>query len=211
VLKQLLTKARKLQFIADWLDLHQAKRASGELDARHKKGLEEAKARNAPPHELDRIQAQYRDESEIIWNPIRVRVSQKLIARARKYWLQVPDQPINFEDNESWWLSHVTGDWMLSYEAQERLTRGIRDEERQRNDELRKWTTVLVSIAAFILALVSLTTKQKQPDPCPKNYYRSDSGECVFVLQKEATSQPQQVPAPPSIQPTKPSPVKPKP
>jgi hypothetical protein len=52
--------------------------------------LEEAKARNAPPHELDGIQAQYRDESEIIWNPIRVLASQKLITRARKYFLQIP-------------------------------------------------------------------------------------------------------------------------
>ena len=209
MLKRLLTQARRLQFIADWLDLRQAKRASQELDARHKRGLEEAKARNAPPHERDGIQSQYHDESEIIWNPIRARISQKLIARARKYWLQVPDQPINLEDNENWWLSHVTGDWILTHAAQEKLSREIRDAERQKYDELRKWTAVIVSVAAFILAVMSLARK---PDPCPRNYYRSDSGECVFALQKASTSRPQQgIPPIPSMQPMKPSPARPKP
>jgi len=28
---------------------------------------------------------------------------------------------------------------------------------------------------------MSIRTKQKQLDPCSRNYYRSDSGECVFA------------------------------
>ncbi len=95
---------------------------------------------------------------------------------------------------------------------QEHLKREIRDEKRQNEDEYRKRATLVLSFAAFFLALVSLIMKGKQPDPCPKNYYRNDQAECVFALQQKRTSPPQQSAiATPSVQPKKPSPANPKP
>jgi len=120
--------------------------------------------------------------------------------------------PGGYQSDDNWYLSSATADWFLSNTAEEHLKREIRAEKRQSDDELRKWATLGISIAAFILALVSLTAKQKQPDPCSKNYYRSDSGECVFALQKSSTLQPQQgALPPPSAQSKKPSPARPKP
>lgn len=212
MLKRLLTQARRLQLIADWLDLRQAKRESQALDDRYKSRLAEAKKRDARRDELDAIQFQYHDDLQIIWDPIHARRSTKLVARARKYGVQVPPMPGGYQSDDNWYLSSATADWFLSNTAEEHLKREIRAEKRQSDDEIRKWATLGISIAAFVLALVSLTAKQKQPDPCPKNYYRSDSGECIFARQKAAPSQPQQgIPPIPSMQPTKPSPTKPKP
>jgi hypothetical protein len=205
VLKRLSTLVRRLQFVADWLDLRQAKRESQKLNERCKKGLEAA----ATPHDRDAIQGQYHAESDLIWHPIYARQTNKLIARARKYGVQVPTLPSDYAGDDNWYLG-TTGDWILTSEAEERLRREITPEKRQSDDEFRKWGTLGISIAAFILALLSL--KAKQPDPCPRNYYRSDSGECVFALQKASTSQPQQgIPPIPSMQPKKPSPTRPKP
>ena len=211
VLQQLLMQARKLQFIADWLDRREARRESQKLRARYKKGLGEAKKRNAPPNELNAIQGQYHTEYDLIWHPIYARDSDKLIARARKYGVQVPAMPVSYTDDEDNWYQGVTGEWILTSEAEERLRREIKPEKRQSDDEFRKWVTLAISIAAFVLALASLTKKDKQPDRCPRNYYRSDSGECVFALQKSPTSQPQPGALPlPSVQSKKPSPVQPK-
>jgi hypothetical protein len=208
VLKELLTKARKLQFIADWVDLRDAKREHQKLNERYRKGLEAA----ATPSDRDAIQGQYRAEYDLIWDPIYIRETDELIARARKYGVQVPPLPTDYAADNNWYLSHATGVWIFTSEEEERLRREIRDEKRQSDDEFRKWATLGISIAAFILALVSLTAKQKQPDPCPKNYYRSDSNECVFAPQKASASRPQPgIPPIPSMQPTKPSPARPKP
>lgn len=177
--------ARKIQWIADRLDLRYAKRESQKLQARYKRGLDEAKARNASQREYDTIQGQYSAESDCIWHPIYALESDRLVARARKYHVRVPPLPRSYtEDSDHWMLSHSTGDWYLSNEGEEQLKRDLRDAKRQNDDEFRKWATLVISVAAFILALVSLSMKQKQPDPCPKNYYRSDSGECVFAVQK---------------------------
>jgi hypothetical protein len=212
VLEQLLTKARGLQFIADWLDLRDAKREHRRLRAKYEEQLSEAKKRNASEREFEEIRNVYGIEYQIIWEPIYVRNTKKLLARARKYGVQIPPFPTESLPGDSWELSHVVGDWFLGSEAEERLKREIRDEKRQDDDEFRKWATLALSVAAFILALVSLTMKAKQPDPCPRNYYRSDSGECTFALQKASTSQPQQgTLTMPSMQQKKPSPTRPKP
>ena len=56
-------------------------------------------------------------------------------------------------------------------------------------DEFRKWATLTFAVVGSVLAFISVLSKQKQPDPCPRDYYRSDSGECVFALQKSSQSQ----------------------
>jgi hypothetical protein len=74
----------------------------------------------------------------------------------------------------------------------------IRAIQRENNDERRKWATLIFAIVGTVLAAVSVRSKQKQPDPCPRNHYRTDSGECVFALQKAQTPQPQPTPAQPA-------------
>jgi hypothetical protein len=208
VLKQLLTQIRRLQFAADWLDLHQAERENRKLDARREAGLKATQTQR----EREGVESEYLDELEIIWHPIYIRRSHKLVADARKYGVPVPPVPKLYEDNDSWYFSSSAGDWFLNNEASVRLKREIKREKWQINDEWRKWVTLGISVAAFILALVSLIMKGKQPDPCSKNYYRSDSGECVFALKKISASPPlQQIVPPISVQPKKPSPTIPKP
>jgi hypothetical protein len=196
---RLVKQIRRIKWIADRLDLRHAKSESKKLNARLKVGLDAAKARNATKNELDDIQGQASVEYEFIWHPIYARDSERLVARARKYWVRVPPLPRSYtEDDDNWYLSHATGDWYLSNEAEEQLKRDIRDAKRVSYDELRKWATLFFAIAGSVLAFVSVASKQKQPDPCPKNYYRSDSGECAFALQKTTTTQQAQPSAPPN-------------
>lgn len=183
MLKIILQELRKVQFVADWLDFRAAKRDSRKLSARYRKELEEAKKRNADQEEFAGISGQYQCEAEQIWRPIDVQQTNRLIARARKYAIRVPSRPRKYdEDNDDWILSSTNGEWFLSDEAEERIKREIRIERRQSYDEFRKWATVGFAFLAFLLGITSLLKKDKQPDPCPKNYYRNDSGECVFAL-----------------------------
>jgi hypothetical protein len=61
--------------------------------------------------------------------------------------------------------------------------------DRRANDEFRKWTTVGFAIVGLIYGFLSYRTKQKAPDPCQRNYYRSDSGECIFAFSKGTSPQ----------------------
>jgi len=164
------------------------------LRAKFEKWKDDAKRQNARPETFDDIQRDYQRESDFIWHPIYARDSDKLVALAHKYQVRVPALPNRFtdDDNKDWDISNVTGDVFLTDEAEDRLKREIRIEKRQNYDEVRKWAAVIISLAAFYLALTAFRAKQKQPDPCPRNYYRSDSGECLFALQKTSTTQQKQ-------------------
>jgi len=196
---------RKIQTVADWLDLHDAKREDQKLKARY-----EADVKQRPADERGYVWSEYSAEYALIWEPTYVRRTNKVVARAHKYGVRVPPKPTDSSGNDNWEWSLVGSDWILTNSAQERLNQEIKDEARQNEDEFRKRVTLVVSLAAFILALVSLIMKGKQPDPCPKNYYRNEQGECVFALLKKSTPQ-QSTTVAPSVLPTKPSPTKPKP
>jgi hypothetical protein len=88
------------------------------------------------------------------------------------------------------------GGWILRKDAEDRLRREIRDQRRASYDEFRKWVTFTFGLLAFILALVSLLIKTKQPDPCPRNYYRNDAGACVFALAPKTQAAPSETPLP---------------
>jgi hypothetical protein len=86
------------------------------------------------------------------------------------------------------------GGWILRKDAEARLRREIRDQKRASYDEFRKWVTFIFGLLAFILALVSLLIKTKQPDPCPHNYYRNDAGACIFALAPKGQAMPSETP-----------------
>jgi hypothetical protein len=108
------------------------------------------------------------------------------------YGIPVPPQK---QDSEHYRRSGVTGEFILRQPAQRRLRRDILNEQRARNDEFRKWTTVIFAVLAFVLGLASLVVKTKQPDPRPRNYYRNDAGVCIFALAPD-TSRKQSIPKP---------------
>src|SRR5689334_21659283 len=87
--------------------------------------------------------------------------------------------PIN-EETEDWRLSRAYGFWLPSAQLEQKLRHEIKIEQRASYDEFRKWATLSFAVAGFLLAFYSVRAA-KQPDPCPRNYYRSDSGECVFA------------------------------
>jgi len=127
---------------------------------------------------------EYFEYREII-EPVYARKAERLIAKARKYGVSVPPHPTDpNEDSDDWYLGQAAGDWLLTKKLEERLQREVRIESRASYDEFRKWTTLLFALLGFSLAFYSIRLKQKQPDPCQVNYYRNDSGECVFVGRK---------------------------
>lgn len=107
--------------------------------------------------------------------------------KARKLGIRVPDKPRrevpdDVEEDENWEMSYSTWDWMLTPEGERKLRNEIRAEQRARDDERRKWVTLFFALLTAVFAFWSLRIKQKQPDPCPRNYYRNDAGACVFAL-----------------------------
>jgi hypothetical protein len=207
------------EFVDDWLQRRRATRQSIQLDGESRRQLlDRAKTKGLKDGEFERLQVDYADAYEKIWNPIRAKQDARLAARAHALGVRVQSKPTGYGENEDWGFSYVTGDFFLKDDAKARIKREIKIEKRQTDDEFRKWATLGLSIAAFILALVSLLVKQKRPDPCPANYYRSDSGECVFAIQNPSRLRDQsqqdagagQKPSPPPTPPP-PNSTKPKP
>ncbi len=188
---RLLPQVRRIQFIADWLDFRWASQESRKLNEEYKTKVDEAN-KSGDREKSDELQFHWSGELDQIWHPVFARQSEKLIAKARKYGVKVPSLPQTYNCTEDWTLSQSTGGWFLSDETKQRLKLEIRTEKRQSDDELRKWATTIFAGLAFVLGVLALVVKTKQPDPCPKNYYRSDSGECLFTLQKPSTPQQRQ-------------------
>jgi hypothetical protein len=141
-------------------------------------------------NERGSVLSEWQFESEQVSHPVYARKAERITATARKYGITVPRKPTGYdEESDDWELSNTTGDWLLSDKLEERLRRDIRTERRSSYDEFRKWATVVFALLGFALGFYSLRLKQKQPDPCPRNYYRSDTGECIFALQ-QAPSKP---------------------
>jgi len=148
--------------------------------------------------------SEHSQQYDILWEPIFVIQSSRLVEHARELGIRVPEFPRRPEDEgETWNYSQYDAGWYLTKEATVRINNEITQVMRQRNDEVRKWITVFIALAALLLSIAGLLVKTKAPDPCPKNYYRSDSGECVFALKPGAVP-------PPALAPQqKPSPSKP--
>jgi hypothetical protein len=80
------------------------------------------------------------------------------------------------------------GYWILKSDTERRLRKEVRAEQWAHNDEWRKWATLVFAILGFTLGFWSLIVKSKQTDPCPRNYYRTDSGACVFALSPQGAA-----------------------
>ena len=145
--------------------------------------IEAAKAAKNAKEESS-IVSEYLYERDLILHSTYGMEAEFLERKARKLGIRVPDKPTDVDafDDENWEQSNYTGDWMLTPEAERKLRNEIRQEERAKADETRKWFTLIVVVIGTIFAFMSFRAKQKQPDPCPINYYRSDSGACVFAL-----------------------------
>lgn len=125
-------------------------------------------------------------ERDSVLDPILVQDSNDLIARALMYGIPVPPQK---QDSEHYRRSGVTGEFIPRQPAQRMLRKDVLNERRARNDEFRKWTTVIFAVLAFVLGLASLVVKTKQPDPCPRDYYRNDARVCIFALAPDASKE----------------------
>jgi hypothetical protein len=161
-----------------WLENWRVRRKLESLKKKYAPLIEEAE-RTENVHQQADLTAQWAIERESLLDPIYARSSANLISKAVKYGIPVPPQT---QDSKHYRRSGVTGDLILRWVAQRRLRREVRNEQWARNDELRKWATAMFAFLGFVLALVSLLVKAKQSDPCQRNYYRNDSGSCVFAL-----------------------------
>jgi hypothetical protein len=180
---RMLGQARRIQFIADWLDDQTATQQARKLRESYAPLV--AKAENDKEwSERDRLLSEWAFDSDAVLDPVYERKGERLSAKARRHGISVPPPPRN-QDAESadWRLSRVHGFWLPSAQLEQQLRREIRIEQRASYDEFRKWATLSFAVAGFLLAFYSVRAA-KQPDPCPRNYYRSDSGECIFALQK---------------------------
>jgi hypothetical protein len=148
--------------------------------------------RNAEQRES--LLSQWSFERDTVVDPVYARKAERLTATARGYGITVPSHPSSYQtESDDWEFSNTCGEWLLSRELEDRLRREIKSERRAKYDEFRKWTTLLFALLGFALGLASVLVRQKTPDPCPSNYYRSDTGECIFALPRHS-AQPETIP-----------------
>jgi hypothetical protein len=197
----------KIPIVRDWVVSTEDSRERRKLRENFVPLIEKARREK---RELDaqNLYAEWNHYQNQIDEPNYVEASNRLVGRARRVYVPVPDKPTRYDEtkNDDWWFSDTTGDWALRHPTYQRLQREVLDAQRAANDEWRKWATFLFALAGLFLGWASFRAKNKQPDPCPRNYYRDDKGACVFAL----TPPPQH--SPPAVQPAPaPAPVKPSP
>jgi hypothetical protein len=177
-----LLKVRRSHLLGDWIDDRTATRQIQELQEKYAPLVTKAE-KHKDWDERERILTDWAFESDSVLHPLYARKAERLSAKARKYGITVPPQPRNNDENEDWHLSHVYGFWLPSVQLEQRLRNEIKSERSASYDEFRKWATLAFAVAGFLLAFYAVRAA-KQPDPCSRNYYRSDSGECVFALKQ---------------------------
>lgn len=199
---------RQIRRVADWLQDQAATRELRNLRQKYSPLVAKAEQQKNWD-ERDRLLADWSSESDVILHLVYERKGERLTAKARKYGITVPRQPSSDgEESQDWYLSNVYGFWLPSPQLQQRLRREIRAERRASDDELRKWATLGFAFLGFMLGLASILAKQKQPDPCQRNYYRNDSGECIFGLSGQPSKKGSSVQGTPILGPAeKPSPA----
>jgi hypothetical protein len=181
IVKQLL----RIPLLGEWLTNWCVRREFKHLKNKYHPLIKEAE-RVGTVQEQAELAGKWAVERSSVLDPILVQNSDDLIAQALMYGIPVPPQE---QDSEHYRRSGVTGELILRQPAQRKLRREVRNERRARNDEFRKWATVIFAVLAFALGLASLVEKTKQPDPCPRNYYRNDAGVCIFALAPDASKE----------------------
>jgi hypothetical protein len=150
---------------------------------------------------LSEIQGEFFREKNEIRDATYALQDDILQRQARKLGIRIPNRPPKEQDSDENWMV-MSGFWMLKGEAERKLRTEIREEQRARAEEWRKWTTLFFVIVGTVFAFLSYRTKQKQPDPCPVNYYRNDLGACVFALPAPVGPKATPQSAPPGPKPT---------
>lgn len=135
----------------------------------------------------NKLISEYLDLRDRILHPTYGLIAENLEKKARKLGIRVPEKPHgevpgDVEEDANWEMSYSTWDWMLTPGGERKLRNEIRAEQRAGNEEKRKWATLIFAVLGTAFAFWSLIKKEKQPDPCPRNYYRNDAGACVFAL-----------------------------
>jgi hypothetical protein len=177
---------RQIRWVADWMDDRKAEQGDRKLRQFYAAKVAEAE-KTKDWKKRDEILSEWQFESQLVLDPVYGRKAERLTAKARRYGITVPSKPASYDgQDDDWYPSNVTGEWLLTKTTEERLRREVKAERRASYEEFRKWATLVFAIAGFTLAFYSIRTKNKQPDPCPRNYYRSDLGQCVFALEKTA-------------------------
>ena len=183
---------RRIPILGDWLFNWSVQRELKLIKNKYLPLIQEAETAENVQQQAE-LTAQWAVERESVLDPIYVQNSADLVAHALKYGIGVPPPE---QGSRHYRKSGITGEFILRELAQRRLRREIRNEQRAANDEFRKWATVIFALLAFALGLVSLVVKTKQPDPCPRNYYRNDAGACVFALAAKSQAASSQTPLP---------------
>jgi hypothetical protein len=171
----------KIPVLQDWIISIGDSRAHARLRKEFVPRIEKARlAKNNV--EVQNLYAEWSHNQQSIDEPHYVAASDKLVRKAHRLYVPVPRIPATYDaKSDDWQMSNITGDWALTVETYDRLQREVQTAQREESDEWRKKMTLLLALAGFILGLTSLWVKEKQPDPCPRNYYRDDTGACVFA------------------------------
>src|SRR5258708_18321157 len=172
----------KTPMLRGWIISIEDSRAHARLRKQFVPLIEQARRAKNNLLEVQNLYAEWNHEQASIDEPNYVAASDKLVRKARRLYVPVPTIPATYDaKSDDWQMSYITGDWALTVGTYERLQREVQTAQREASDEWRKWMTLGLALAGFILGLMSLWIKTKQPDPCPLNYYRNDVGACVFA------------------------------
>jgi hypothetical protein len=205
--KGFLKQVRRIQYVTDWLDDQAATRQARKLQETYAPLVAKAE-KDKDWDARDGLLSEWSLESNLVVDPVYERKGERLTSKARKYGITVSPKPSNNEETEDWRLSRAYGFWLPSAQLEQKLRHEIKIEQRASYDEFRKWATLSFAVAGFLLAFYSVRAA-KQPDPCPRNYYRSDSGECVFAQSGQREKRVSSVQANPStVTADKPSPAR---
>jgi hypothetical protein len=126
-----------------------------ETNRLYRRVIAEAERKN-DPDKLNNLYSEWHSESAPIEEELLEIQTRRLVNKARRMLLPVPDIPMNEPEDENWIRGTSTRGWHLKAEGVTHVRAAIRAESKERREALIAWATLIIGILGALTGLVAV-------------------------------------------------------
>jgi hypothetical protein len=126
-----------------------------ETDRLYRKLIASEKRRNNQ-NKLQELYSDWGYESDLIEEELKLVETRRLVNKARRLLLPVPDIPTGKEEDGKWIRGPDSGRWYLKPEGFSEIRALIRGECKERREALMAWATIIIGIIGALTGLVAV-------------------------------------------------------
>ena len=123
----------------------------------YRKAIARARAEGADHEKRQEIHSEWADDYHTLEEEYEAIYSRRLVRRAIRLRVPVPDYPRNEErEDEHWRQGHMLGEWYLKPVGVKEVKAEIRAEQRARTEYLVQWLTLFIGLIGAATGLVAV-------------------------------------------------------